>query len=492
MDQIVRKSQSGGDPSLIDKASRASKLAWDMYGHHRGGMNAPIDSRVGRTFSGLRQFLQSAQLGAATLSAITDINYQRIARQHAGLREAKAMKDITKILKPGSIEDQRMAVRLGLIAENWSSQAMAQARYVGDVTGPEISRRVADFVMRASGLSPWTQAGRWAFGMEFMGKLADDAGKTFDQLHPDLQKTMRKHGIDSDRWDVMRATNKYEYEGAQFLRPEDIAGRSDIGPDYADELAMQMLEMVQQETEFAVPSVSLRGKARMLGETRPGSIQGEMLRSFAMYKSFPVTLMHTHVARMMAKKGLKSKGRYGANLVISTTLMGGLALQLKEISKGRDPRPMTGEKGPEFWGAALLQGGGLGIFGDFLFSNVNRFGTGLAETTAGPVIEFIDDTRNLTIGNLSELARGEDTDIGSDAVSFMRRYTPGGSLWYARLGYERLILDELQKTLDPDAKARMRRLQRRYQRDYEQKYWWRPGETAPDRAPDFENAVEAN
>ena len=39
---------------------------------------------------------------------------------------------------------------------------------------------------------------------------------------------------------------------------------------------------------------------------------------------------------------------------------------------------------PEFWGAALLQGGGLGIFGDFMVSSVSRGGRGIEETVAGP------------------------------------------------------------------------------------------------------------
>ena len=85
------------------------------------------------------------------------------------------------------------------------------------------------------------------------------------------------------------------------------------------------------------------------------------------------------------------------------------------MSKGRDPRPM---EGPEFWGAAFLQGGGLGIYGDFLFSDVNRFDRGLAETIAGPVVGFADDVRKLTIGNVTQAIKGEDTNAASEFINF--------------------------------------------------------------------------
>tara|TARA_B100000123_G_C25448010_1_gene304717 strand:- start:37 stop:549 length:513 start_codon:yes stop_codon:yes gene_type:complete len=166
--------------------------------------------------------------------------------------------------------------------------------------------------------------------------------------------------------------------------------------------------------------------------------------------------------------------------------MGALALQLKEMSKGRDPRPMTDA---EFWTAAFLQGGGLGIYGDFLFADVNRFDRGLAETIAGPVVGFANDVRKLTIGNLMEAAYGEDTKVASELINFAGRYTPGASLWYMRLGLERMVLDQMKMMADPQARQKFRKLEGRYRRDYGQRYWWRPGRSQPQRKPNVENIL---
>jgi hypothetical protein len=285
---------------------------------------------------------------------------------------------------------------------------------------------------------------------------------------------------------MMRATDLYEYNGATFLRPDDIAARTDLDPRMADDLADKLLIMVNTETNFAVPSTSMRGRLALTGNVRPGTIAGEVTRSFAMYKNFPVTVLNTHVARGLSLDGVAAKGKYLGGFIVTATLMGALAMQLKEVAKGRDPMAMDT---PEFWGAAMLQGGGLGIFGDFMFSQTNRFGGGLAETVSGPVVGLANDLRNLTIGNMQQLVTGEDTNFAREMVSFVSRYFPGSSTWYLRLALERTIADQVQMMVDPRAAERMRRLERRYVRERGQEYWWRPGQSRPSRGPDFGAAL---
>lgn len=484
----IKQNVEPGDPNAINKANKTANYIDTLYNGWSGKNNAPIDGFFGNTFAGLRSILTAAQLGAASLSAITDFNFQRLTRGFVGLPQVSTITDVLKILNPLKAEEKgKLAVRLGLIAEGWTTVAAAQMRYVGDVSGPEITRRIADFVMRASFLSPFTQAGRWAFGMEFLGYLGDQIPKTFDQLDKPIRESLERYGIGSDKWDIIRSTDLYEHDGATFLSHENIAARTDIDSDTARDLSLRVLEMINTETNFAVPSASLRGKVALIGNTNPGTIAGELSRSFAMYKNFATTVMNTHLMRGVTQKGAARKGTYLADLIITGTLMGALALQLKEMSKGRDPRPMTS---PEFWGSALMQSGGLGIFGDFLMSDHNRFGGGLAQTIAGPVVGLGEDILKLSIGNVQQAIEGEDTNFASDMVGFAGRYTPGSSLWYTRLALERNILQQLQQMADPKAARKFRNIERKYARDYNQSYWWRPGSAVPDRSVDLSNIFE--
>ena len=86
------------------------------------------------------------------------------------------------------------------------------------------------------------------------------------------------------------------------------------------------------------------------------------------------------------------------------------------------------------------------------------------------------------------MAAGKDPRIGRDVVNLARRYTPGSTLWYGRLALDRLVWDQLQDLLDPEAATLWRRQERKQRRDYGTAPWWGRGETAPGRAPDFANA----
>ena len=455
-----RAGREGLKTDKLESQARGTRHRLDsMYEHFTGAINAPINGRVARTFAGVRSTLQSAQLGAAAISAIADISFGRMAAKQVGIPYRRVLSRHLALLNPSNVDDQKLAVRLGLIADHWSSLAVAQQRYLGEVSGPEITQRLADFTMRVSGLSPWTQAGRWAFGMEFTGVLADHAGRKFNDLPGEMQSTFKRAGITSFDWDVARRSKMMHHKGADFLRPEDIA---------VEGIARKFLDMVHTETEYAVPSTSLRGRSTLVGEARPGTIQGEMIRSFAMYKNFSVTLMMTHYRRALAMPTKYEAGRYAVQLMLTTSALGAFALQLKEIAKGRDPRDMTD---PKFWGAAALQGGGLGIFGDFLFSQKNRHGKGLATAIAGPVAGLAADTLGLINENVARATAGKDTKIAPGIIDMVQRYAPGSSLWYLRAGLENLVFDEMRKMVDPEAQKRLRRIERRYRKDYGQKYW---------------------
>ncbi len=475
------------DGGHINRANKSINRINAMYRQVTGETSSPVDSKLSNVLVGTRQFLVSAQLGAAFLSALSDLSFQRQAAKYSGIPQTKVLGQLLKQFSPGRMEDKKLAVRLGLIAENWSQRALAQSRYTGDAAFGEIGGRLSDFVMRASLLSPWTQAGRHAFGMEFLGMMADRAGDSFDVLPDVVQKTFRNYGIGAGAWDKIRTTELLDQNGATFFDPARLRVREDLFAGEGDRLATQVMEMVLSETEFAVPSTSLRGRVALTGDTQPGTIGGEIMRSFAMYKSFAATIFFTHIRRGVQMDGLGKKGVYFGELMIATTLMGALALQAKQVTQGKDPRPMTDAA---FWGAATIQGGGLGIFGDFLYSSENRFGGGAASTISGPVSGVGQDILALTFGNISELVQGEDPKLGRDVVNFAKRYTPGGSLWYSRLAYERMVLDQLQEKVDPKAGRAFRAKEKKMKREFGQKYWWAPGEPLPDRAPDVENVLE--
>lgn len=80
--------------------------------------------------------------------------------------------------------------------------------------------------------------------------------------------------------------------------------------------------------------------------------------------------------------------------------------------------------------------------------------------------------------------KGDDTRLGADVSRFVRLYTPGRSLWYGRLAFERMLFDRLAEMADPDAPRRFRRIERRAAKEFGQRYWAPPG-GGVERLPDL-------
>ena len=478
---LERDAGLSGSPIRKRQASSAVYDVDTMFLQMKGSVNAPAHAKTALFFGTVRNVLVASQLGSAMLSAVTDVNFGRITAQFNGMPASRLIRRHVSLLSPTNARDRQVAIRLGLIADEASSIMSSQSRYLGETHGADVSRRLSEATMRLSGLSAWTQAGRWAFGMEFLGFLGDHAGHSFDKLPAPLQRALTRHGLAGD-WDRMRAGELMQHKGAEFMHPSQFDD-SDLG--------LRVTSMVRSETEFAVPSVSLYGRSRVGGREAAGTIGGELIRNTLMYKSFGITLAMTHGRRAAMQAGWKGKMTYAGNLIVTATALGALSMQLKEIVKGRDPREMDNSK---FWTAAMMQGGGFGIFGDFMLSDTNRFGGGFAETVAGPVVGLATDLHRATLGNVQELAGGEslsDTKAVSDLLGLAERYTPvASSLWYAKLAAQRLIFDQIRLATDPHgARSKFERQTRSASRDYGTDYWWEPGAIAPERAPEI--AVDA-
>ena len=478
----AEKGQDRLRSSVRDTAD--AKAVEKLYDILNGRVNAPATAWWAEANQFLRNILTSAQLGGAFLSATTDLNFARMTSNFNGLNVVRQQQNFLKQFFSGLTgkEAQRLAARLQLGAEQWSGTAIGQQRFLGEVTGPRTSRMITDAVMRGSLLSPWTYAGRHSFKQELLLSVADNMKKSFDDLDPVFRRGLERYGVDSQSWNNIRKENNFLVENGQTYFDARAAAKNGFHED-----ANKIMQFAFTEAEYAVPSASTLTTLAITGGTQSGTFWGEMIRNIGLYKSFPVTVLMTHMARGTIYAGSQpaTKMRYFADLIISTTLFGGLVIQTKQIKDGKDPIDVLNwDNSPEFLAAAMLQGGGLGIFGDFLFADQNRFGYGPLQTLAGPVLgSFVPDVTKLTIGNLQELAYGEDTKAGRDLTQFLKRYTPGSSLWYGRLALERLLFERLQDLIDPNANRSFRRKMQRTQQDYGQDWWWAPGDMAPSREP---------
>ena len=468
-DSLIKSAEldQSPDSKAADRAFGATKQIDRLYDELTGATQRPENRTLALGFSALRSWQTATKLGGAFLSAMSDAAFQASTRKFNGLAAASTLGDYAKLFRPGALEDQKLAVRRGLIAEEWSNRTASQNRYLGEELTGEFTRRLAEGVLRVSGLARWTQAGRWAFGMEFLGTLTEQRGVALSGLDPALQRAFGRYGISAGDWDAIRAAPTVTDRGADWIDP----------PSLPTAQGDKLLEMIQSETNFAVPVPDLRTRALISSVSPKGTIHGELIKSAFLFKSFGISVLLMHGRRAMEMAGPQA-ARYTTGLVIGTTLMGGLSIMLKDLAAGRDPREADNK---EFWGAALLQGGGFGIFGDFLKSAENRAGGGIAGSLAGPMVSDVQ--------GLFNIAQAKNTQ--GAAIKELRKQIPGGNIWYSKLAFDRMLADQLQEMADPHYRKSWSRMDK-WAREQGTEYYWPAGQTAPDRAPDFSNAFEGN
>jgi hypothetical protein len=492
------------EPKLLDRVEQQGKMARTMLATHDGSNSVAEREGWATFFRGVRAFNVSTQLGSAILSSATDLVTLRVAAKAVGMNPTNVLSRSVNLM--ASSATRATAARMGFVADSLADAGAGHSRYYGELLGEGLMQRLSGITIRASGLSFWTDMHRIAFQMEFAGHLAENASRPFADIDPDLRRALAARDITPADWDAMRnpelrfhpkrggGNGGPALDDPDFISPHYwLANQTSMPRAEAEGLAMRWQMIVEEQLQLAVPTTSLEARAIMIGDTKPGTWTGEIARSIGSYKGYALTNMLAQIRHFNSRPTWQSKAGLFITILGGMTLMGALAVQLKELAKGNDPRPMAGEKGMAFWMAAIAQGGGLGIFGDFFFSETSRTGQGLAGTIAGPTVGFVGDVFGLVAGNVGDAVAGNDLNLGRDATNFLRRNTPVlSSLWWARTAWDRMVADPVQEMLDPGAEAAWKRSQRARDKAQGNTTWWSHGQMTPDRAPDFSNITGAN
>lgn len=284
--------------------------------------------------------------------------------------------------------------------------------------------------------------------------LALNAKRAFADLSPELQRTLGLFDIDAAAWDRMRSVGvKQAADGVEFMVPDAMQ------PADADKLRRYVVD--RAETAVLQPDADARAMLRQ--GTRSGTPEGELLRFVMQFKGYPVAFTRQVLGREVYGRGGAGSPLKGlTQLLVATTILGYAAMAAKDALKGRTPRD---PRNPKTIVAAMIQGGGAGIYGDYLFGEWNRFGRSALESTAGPTLSTAQDALSMWSG----LWRGK-TDAG-DALRLAVNNTPFANLFYTRILADYLFLYDVQEALSPGTPQR---LEQRTRRENEQTFLWSP------------------
>jgi hypothetical protein len=488
MGDLLRKKASTGTAKQMAKAEKdALTLILDF--HELSGKNSILKTGIARGASTTKNYLNSSLLSSAFLVAFpSDLWTSSMTAAFNGSNPAKVIHNLLRVMSPGGKEWRRFAVQAGLGADHYSSMALGQARIVGDILGSKMSQMTSDVMMTITGLSPWTQGIRWAAGLANAGSLGKRVGTPFSEMPGTVVRQLGRYGISEAEWmslATMSGRKSIVGEGVLMERGGDTFLSGPAVMQFDENLGTKISQLIATETEVSALTAIPRVRRQLRGGADPNSISGVVMQSASSYLSWPVGIIHTHLMRGLNQQGYK-KGTYLFALMTGLTFMGALSVQMYNAKQGRQFEDMTK---PKFWMRAFVKGGSLGLFGDFLLQDPDRYGRDIASQSIGPLAGVVGDVFSLTAGNVWQAARGERMNVGGESVDFVKRYMPGTSMWYTTLIAQRMMYDQINMMVNPRAAESFRRSESALRSETGQQYFWGKGDRTPSRAPDFGAAI---
>jgi hypothetical protein len=466
-----------------------------------GSMNIPGVEMAARISAGLRGIATLSKLGGMVMSQLSDMAVFATSMRHHGNSFlgglSKAMVGFGNNLKQKEKRD--LLGSLGVISEGLRNSIAMDVNGLGvEYSSSNKWYSMANLTrhfMRLNLSNWWTDKMRASAALGLSNNLGVKRSKPFGGLEKDLQRTLGIYGIDSFLWDKIRKTDTKMMDGNDYIVPENVLKLSDkdsadisnylksrngVAPlkDGREHLADMLRNYYVDNVGFAVLDPDAKTRAITFQGTRPGTFAGELLRFMWQFKSFSVAYLQKAVGRELFSRGymgdsalkamMNGRGEMQglATLIVASTALGYMSMILKDLSKGKTPRNILDpEQSYKVFLAAMVQGGGAGIYGDFLFGEKNRVGGGTGETILGPVI--------------SQAAAGVDLyqawrsgeDPKARTFQYALNNTPFLNLFYTRMALNYLILYRIQESLNPGSLARM---ERRVKKENNQTYILRP------------------
>jgi len=515
-DRIINDLQK--DPSMVgvDKVRRRQGRLTNQFKEIDGstrarGAGLPI--AFGADFAGIaagwRMLQNMAKLGMATISSFSDIATKAHfinTRTERGIfgSYAEAFSDIFRGYN--SDEQKELAYLLSVGVESFLGDV--HARFGANDSGPGAIAKAHQMFFRINGMNWWNNAQKVGLARMMSADLARYAGKSFNEIGDRTRFNLERYGITEADWDVMRSMEMKAVDGRDYITPSGVDTVSDsvieaaalakinatrqrplrkatstMIQKYRDDLSTKISTYLTDSADTAIPTPGAKERAFMNQGTARGTIAGEALRAIGQLKGFPITMVmkgmsgQYQVSKQLGG-GTKS-GIYGlAQMMVGTTMMGYLSLTLKDILKGKEPlEAFSVEEGlnVEVLTKAFVQGGGAGIYGDFLFGEYNKYGQTLTQNLLGPTFGSIDDIARI-YGNVLEAVETGDTDpLVKNATRFAVSNTPGLNLFYTKTALDYLFIYGLMEKTNP---GYLRRMERRMEKDMEQKFYFPPSQYA--------------
>lgn len=474
-DELIQMNKA--DPKTVD-ALRSAEI--DRLMDAADGATDQVDSPFFATAgAAVRSVETMSSLGGMVLSSITDFPVQAMRLTYNGKNFFEGL-------------GEQVSGFVGNNREHADHLAFGVNALIGDVASRfHGNENLSGWLGKMTQVFFKANLGHWwdtrrhrAFIASLGSELYGARAKAWGDLDERLRGTLATYGFDAPEWDVVRhygampkgdggviAGEGMRHVPDEIIRP--LLGKRQATAGALDRMRDKLERMVRSyyadQLAWATLQPGTREKALTTMGQKRGTALGELARSFFLFKGYPIQYWQKVFGAMTQEdqhleiaKGLfalpKADNVRLAQLLATTTALGYVAFALKDIAKGRTPRDPRDAK---VWGAAFLQGGGLGLYGDFMLGQTNRYGQSFLASVGGPVAGDIEATQKIwnTIFHVptAKDPEAEIKNVGDLLFKFGKENTPFANIFYARAALDYLVFYRIQEWMNPGSLRRMER-----------------------------------
>lgn len=493
--------KKAGDLKAVDRFKKMQRCLDNEMKEVDNSINIPGSPSMAAVARNTRALISMSKLGGAVISGFSDIPTFAVEMAYQGKSLfgslARAMVNMAK--GRGSLEQRRILSSLGVYMD---AMCGGIASRFGDADFSGKMSAAMRMYFKANLLSWWTDTHKASAGLMMAHDMALIKDLSFDQIKPQERRLLSLYGIDAEQWDMLRRGNMAMADGREYLTPDAAYDVTDDEiksylanqgkrvtslrlQNFREELADRLRTLYKDRVQYAVLEPDARTNALLHQGQEVGTALGEALRFISQFKSFPVVFMQRAMGRELYGRGADSWWRGAVRyhgemsnlglLIALTTVFGYVSMTAKQLIAGKTPRGFTDEKGnfdaKMAWKticAAAVQGGGMGIYGDFIFGEKSRMGNSLPATLAGPAIGIAGNA----ISVLQDFREGEFGEgPQANAARLMINNIPGNNLFYVRAALDYTILNSFYEWLNP---GYLRRMRRRIEKENNQTFYRQP------------------
>lgn len=311
----------------------------------------------------------------------------------------------------------------------------------------------------------WDNSWKSTMGNLLSHNLAVQVDKPFKSLYQGLQNLLTRYGIDEHNWYLYKnliqtvGGNQYLIPDSSLL-PDNLLQKylqaqgkninslniARLRQDLTNNLRRYLLDRV--DTAIPTPHTAERAAMQLanLG-IKPGSPLAQVVQCIMQFKTFAYSYMVRLLKSITIDQipiheqrgvGLFDIGTWKdiaksmqnpitlkilPQLLLGTTSLGYLSINALRLLRGQELLKPN-EEG--VFTASLLKGGGLGLYGDFIFGEYDRYNHNLLESLSGPIGGDVID-----IGKIySKALKGEIDKTEDLTKSLLKRNIPGRNLFY--------------------------------------------------------------